>query len=359
MVTTVTTKEAPMTESSADKFEAYSSLIEYLFRGGATVDFVGNHIKALNNLDGRIYSDTAIEDMVQGDYEALLGKKSRPIQHEMEVFVTTETSGSFTLRDCYDALHLKNKDEQVSCRVALSRLVKQGIIERSGKKTGLYRKLDRKVEIMDWQHAPTDDFEIALPLGIPRLCKLYPANIAVVAGTSNAGKTAFLLNIVKLNMARYKIYYFNSEMGETELRLRLSLFDDVPLDSWKFFPIERATDFPDVITQEKAIFIIDFFEVWKDFYEVSGVLSAIQQKLKHGVCFIALQKKSGSDVGRGGEGTLEKARLYLSMDHDPESNIIKIVKAKAWRNHDRNPNGMSRRYSLAQGSKLIAKGEWN
>lgn len=341
-----------------NQFEQYSALIEYLIRGGASIDYVSNHIRDLNKLNGNEDAPEAIEDMVIGDYQALLGRKSRPIQHEVEKFVTTETVGNFTLQDCNTSLHLTTKEERTACRVALTRMIAKGIIERDGKKTGLYRRLDKKVDLMDWLNAPTDDFRINLPLGIGRLATLYPANICIVAGSSNAGKTAFLLNIIKANMEAYKVYYFNSEMGPTELKTRLSLFEDVPLTSWKFFPIERATNFPDVITQEKAIFIIDFLEVTKDFYEVAGVLSEIQQKLKHGVCFVALQKKTGSDVGRGGEGTLEKARLYLSLDHDPDSNIVKIVKAKAWRDHTRNPNGMTRRYSLVKGSKILPKGEW-
>ena len=48
-----------------------------------------------------------------------------------------------------------------------------------------------------------------------------PGNIIVVAGEQNAGKTAFLLNFVRLNMTRHEMFYYSSEMGASEMRKRL------------------------------------------------------------------------------------------------------------------------------------------
>ena len=53
-----------------------------------------------------------------------------------------------------------------------------------------------------------------------------PKNIIVVAGTPNAGKTAFLLNVVQMNMSgKMPIHYFSSEMGSMEFKGRLQKFD--------------------------------------------------------------------------------------------------------------------------------------
>ena len=93
---------------------------------------------------------------------------------------------------------------------------------------------------------------------------IYPKNIIIVAGATNAGKTALLLNVVRMNMDRYEVIYFSSEMGEQELRLRLEKFGQA-LNSWKFKPIERPTRFSDVIVPD-AINIIDYLELTEDFY---------------------------------------------------------------------------------------------
>lgn len=354
-----------MSDGYADRLTYYSALTEWMAKGGATPEQAVELITKLHDYEKFDYTPESISDMVYGDFQALLeGRKTRnrPIQKEVESFVTSVTAGygsvTISLLDCYNSLHLKTAEEKTAARMAIKRLVSKGVLESSGGKSGVYRSVDRSATQMDYLNANGEPFRIGLPLSIERMATLYPSNIVIIAGSSNSGKTAFLLNIVKGNMKNYPIYYLNSEMGETELRLRLSLFEDTPLNGWSAKFYERASNYQDLVTGEKAIFIIDYLEVSKDFYEVAGIISEIHQKLKEGVCIIALQKKSGYDIGRGGEGTLEKARLYLSLDRDSDSNICKIVKAKAWGEHGDNPNGKVTRYKLVKGSKIIQKGEW-
>ncbi len=96
------------------------------------------------------------------------------------------------------------------------------------------------------------------PFGIEKLFNTYPGNLIVVAGASDAGKTAFLLNFVRLNMDKYPIYYQSSEMGAEELANRLEQFD-LPLGSWTFTAEERSRDYADVIRPD-CINIIDYLE---------------------------------------------------------------------------------------------------
>ncbi len=114
-------------------------------------------------------------------------------------------------------------------------------------------------------------------------------------------------------MHRHEILYLNLEMGDTEFRKRLELFDDVLLSSWKFKAYHRASNFADLITAEKKVFIVDFLEVTTDFWKVAQYIQEIHRKLKDGICIIALQKAEGKDAGRGGDFSKEKARLYLSL----------------------------------------------
>jgi len=37
---------------------------------------------------------------------------------------------------------------------------------------------------------------------------------------------------------------------------------------------------------------------------------------------------------------------------------LKIVKAKIWRRHDRNPNGLSRSFKIVSGWKFLPNDEW-
>ena len=70
--------------------------------------------------------------------------------------------------------------------------------------------------------------------------------------------------------------------------------------------------------------VVDYLELTSDFWKVSGMLQEIQSKLAQGIAVVALQKPRGRDTGLGGDKSLEKPRLYLSV----ENGTVKILKAK-------------------------------
>jgi hypothetical protein len=101
--------------------------------------------------------------------------------------------------------------------------------------------------------------------------------------------------------------------------------------------------------------IIDFLELSGDDYlKVGETIRRIWGKLTTGVCFIAIQKRYGSDLPQGGIGAIEKARLALSLDRG----VVKIVKAKNWRDGRSNPNGLEMAFKLVDGWKFIESGPW-
>lgn len=193
------------------------------------------------------------------------------------------------------------------------------------------------------------------------------ANIGIVTGfisglmvvdvDSAAGHDVLneLLPDIRNNMHKFDVHYFNSEMGGSELKKRLSLFDDILLHQWKFKAWERSDRFADVIKSGKGtINIIDFLEIHDNFYEIGGRLAEIHKKLKGAIAIIALQKNAGCDTGLGGFRGLEKPRLYLSMA--PHS--LKIVKAKNWQGAE-NPNGKQVLFKVVKGCKFIQTKDWH
>jgi len=230
------------------------------------------------------------------------------------------------------------------------RLANDGLIERHGGRRGCFRRVEKDSEIIDFATADCStifDLRWPAPFHLERLVKLYPKNIIVVAGASNAGKTGLLLNVVRENMGRHRIIYFSSEMGAEELRLRLEKFQ-VPISSWRFEARERSANFPDVVVPD-AVNIIDYLEVTKDFYEVGGEIKKIFDQLTTGIGIIAIQKKEGQDLGRGGGFTLEKSRLYISM----EQGELKIIKGKNWAKPGMNPNGKVFKFKMVDGCKFV------
>ena len=279
-------------------------------------------------------------------------KKERNLQADVREFVDVST-GSFDLHSIYINLNLKERKEKKNVSDALSRLCKDGIIERVGNKNGCYRKVDKTIEYIDFLNADDSEFEIAMPLGLNSYVKIQPKNIIVIAGSPNSGKTAFLLNVLHANLAKHQINYCSSEMGANEWKDRLSKFDE-PKDFWgNWKPQDRSDNFADAIIPE-AVNIIDFLELTEDFYLVGRHMRDIYNKLTTGIAIVALQKAPGATMGRGGVGSLEKPRLYLTM----EGNKIQIVKGKNWRHSYQNPNGMEREFSLFGGCKFTPKAEW-
>jgi len=283
----------------------------------------------------------------------------RNLAAEVEEYILS-SSGVILSSDVVNCLHLSSREDKKNLNKILTRFCERGILQKHGDRNGTWRRVESDIEIIDWKNAVTDEYPIDFPLSIGNLVKLYPGNIAVLAGATNTGKTTFMLELIRLNQKRHKIIYMNSEMGASELKLRLEMFHDVcPVDKWDFTAIERSDKFADAIEPD-ALNIIDFMEIYDEFWKLGGWIRDIHKKLKNGIAFIAIQKQSSTkkeqrDYGRGGELTLEKPRLYMAMDRGR----IKIVKAKIWRDHNRNPNGLSRNFSIVSGWKFIPKDEWS
>ncbi len=262
--------------------------------------------------------------LLEGEY-----KQRRNYQQEIEDIITFRIKGTITLGDFYTDLNLKTKEEKDACRKALSRIVDKKILEKvDGGRTGTYRIVTNTV--VRTQFIKKDDregrkFPIILPFGLSNMCNIHPKSIIIIAGSKSAGKTSILLNIAKNNQKQHEVDYFNSDMGDEEMTDRMTNMGFTCEEDIFFNMYNQSSDFQDHITSERKIFIIDFLEIHDDFYKIGGQIKAIWDKLQNGVAIIGLQMKQGSTLGRGGDFTKEKARLYLSLDY---IDVLKCTKIR-------------------------------
>lgn len=84
----------------------------------------------------------------------------------------------------------------------------------------------------------------------------------------------------------------------------------------------------------------------------------IWSRLKTGIAVIGLQKDKEKEFGRGGIGSLEKPRLYLTMEVGFPYGKVKILKAKNWAS-DVKPTGLELNFKLVQGCKFLPEGDWH
>ena len=328
-----------------------------LVKGGAQDEVTRQVIEILAQNCNPPFPEKDIDAKIQSALNRA-GRRERNLAAEVEEYVLS-TTGNFLSTDVVKSLHLSTRDEHKNLSIILKRLVEKNVIEKHGDRNGSWRRVENDIEVIDWMNAETEEYPVQFPLNIHNLVKLYPGNIAILAGASNTGKTTFMLELIRLNQKRHKILYMNSEMGAAELKLRLEMFHEVcPLNKWSFQAIERSEKFADAIDPD-GLNIIDFMEIYDEFWRLGGWIRDIHKKLNKGIAIIAIQKQSSTkkeqkDFGRGGELTIEKPRLYMAMDRGR----IKIVKAKIWRSHDRNPNGLSRSFKIVSGWKFLASDEW-
>ena len=255
--------------------------------------------------------------------------------------------GTFTIEQIYRDLDVTNLKDKNLIRVNLHREVEKGIIEK-GRVMGQYTVINQEADPIEI----LDKIPISLPIKWPGeiegYVKTYPSNIIVISGSSNAGKTAFALNTAHRNKDQFEVFYLSSEMGSEELTLRTAGFD-CPTADWKKINFRKRTqDFHQAIKPD-ALNIIDYLEVIEGkFYLIGDDIRKIYQHLNKGIALICLQMDKGATFAWGGQKTLDKARLYLTMD----DNRLTIVKGKNWTSRV-NPNGLVRSFSLHNGSKFV------
>jgi len=231
-----------------------------------------------------------------------------------------------------------------------------GLIEPVGGKHGIFAPVRSDCPRIDWESAQESFYPIWLPFGLHKMVGLRPKNVVVAAGEGNSGKTLFGLQVAHKNLAQNggkhtKIHYFNSEMGPDELRNRLTSIDPAQ-GAWAGFePYERNADYHSVI-QPDGLNIIDYLEISEPFSHVVVKIQKIYAKLSTGICIVLLQKAKGKDTGRGGEFTLEKARLGLALSHSHGVCSCKIVKCKCPLNGGSNPEGQEIDYRISNGSTV-------
>lgn len=265
------------------------------------------------------------------------------------------TDGHFLTTDVHRELQLTTRQEKRAAVMEILRLVDQGIIVKFGEKRGCYRMVDAKDDLVDI--AKVDEGErisIRLPFGMEQFVDLMPKDLIVFAGVPNSGKTALLLETVRLNMKRFECFYFSSEMGKQNCKRRLKKYTgDV---KWTFKISDSFSNYIDIIKPDGLNFI-DYLEAKEgEYYKIPSMLSEIQRKLTTGLAIVALQKNPEKDYGVGGAQTTAKPAIFLAIDTEYPHNILKIVKAKNFR--DENPNGYIIKFKIIGGINIMPSGVW-
>jgi hypothetical protein len=164
------------------------------------------------------------------------------------------------------------------------------------------------------------------------------------------------MNAAWMNRENWNVHYFNSEMGIEELRGRLAKFNYEKAEWSKITWHEQANQFEDHI-DPNGLNIIDFLEVGAEAFIVTEDIKRVFDKLKKGLLLIVMQKRSYKEYAVGGEGTLEKARLAINLEHSNGENLARITVAKNWHGTD-NPKWKVCKYKVFSGGVMKMDKYW-
>ena len=288
--------------------------------------------------------------------------QERNLTEEVREWVLS-SSGFFTSSEVLKCLQLSSRQERKNLSQILIRLSEEKLIEKHGDKNATWRRVEKEfTEVNLSEIEDIETFDITLPFGMQKYVDIFPKDLIVFAGAPNAGKTAIMLETLRLNQKRHKCFYFSSEMGKFNCKKRLSKHTEC--EHWNFTFVEDFKNFVDVVQPDHLNFI-DYVEVLEGrYYEIPGILAQIQRKLRNGLALVALQKnpdKKAKD-GRiswaiGGPQTLAKPAIFVTIDAEYPGVVMRIVKAKNYK--DENPNGYQLHFRIKQGINLLPDGIWS
>lgn len=273
--------------------------------------------------------------------------------------------GDFSITDIYRDLDLVLQEDRELCQQIIKGLLAGNEIQTIGTRRGWYRRIDRTLNIIEWQNADMAEFNIRFPFKLHRQVKVFPKSLIAISGEKNTGKSAICLNIVRENQnCGVPIYYFSSEMLAPEFRVRLrGFYPELTESDWNFTAVHRTSDFADVI-QPDAVNIIDFLEIYDKFWMIGQDMTEIFNKLDNGIAIVCVQKSGGSEHGRGGSFLIEKPRLTISLSkrfneyNELAGATLKVTNAKFPRDGAENVNGKQIDYKIRNGCELIRESEW-
>lgn len=275
------------------------------------------------------------------------------------------SSGSFTTRDIDTEFGLKTRQEKNARSSALLYMARKSLIIKDKGLVGKYHIIDSKIDWIDLDAAPEEKFNIILPFNLHEYVLIPPKAIIVLAGSTNAGKTSFILNTLKLNLCqKYIKTYLMSEMGPGEYVSRLKSFNE-PMAKWKSIQAaSKSYDFNGAIEHHNkdGLTCIDYLEeVEGEYFKIASNIRSIYDALGNGVAIVAIQKKANQDFARGGEGTMEKSRLYLTLDYlcTREHSIVCALKITKLKNFiGKNLQNHELHFEITRGSQMEALTDW-
>ncbi len=331
-----------------DLFHAANLLI----KGGASIEEATEMVQRLATTCSPPFPIQEVPAKIQSAIQRAISRE-RNLAREIKDWIVA-CKGIFLSSEMSRSLQINDKEHVKEMVRVLNKLAEEGYIERYGKRAGVYRKIERDYREMDWLNAKIQPLQVSYPLGLGNVFVTYAKNVMVIAGVKDSGKTAFFLDFIKRNHRKFKINYFTNEMGDEELAMRIRQHKDIQVTDWSFKAYEIGGAWEDIIAPDD-ITIVDYIEINENFWEIGESIKKMHEKLNKGILLLGLQKAYGQLLGRGKEFSLQRPRLYVTL----EGGRATIISAKNRIPDGPNVVGWICDYNIIDGWKIEANSPWH
>jgi len=337
--------------SNGKRDETLFHLANFLVRGGMPTREIQQYLLFMGSHCDPPFPEEEIYTKVQSAVRRATVNEKGLTESVRNVILTT--NGNITVTNLQHWVTNDNIPEtRKKINVIMGRLEKEGLVKRTGRRAGEYRIVENTHEIQDWKNANIESVDLVLPLGMHEAVRIVPGSILMFSGVTNTGKTAFGMNIARLNCSKGTVTYLTSEIEQDEFLGRVQHYikeHHETLDNWDVELIAKFTPdaLPDLINPE-GLNIIDYLEPPNgDFTQIGPLITEIHHALKGGIVVIAIQKKAGDVYGAGGQFIRNKAHLFCTLDIEKYPVCeLKITKCKAPKHGYRNPVGLEVGYQI-------------
>ncbi|MCK9524515.1 MAG: hypothetical protein M0R49_01115 [Limnochordia bacterium] len=204
---------------------------------------------------------------------------------------------------------------------------------------GRYQKI-KDIQPVNWLASPDEE---PLPFLWPRqhkygdsdfgldgVIEIYRGDLIMIAGVGNAGKSCMALNTLanNLNLFDSKPVLMGNEYcssnGEASPKFRRRLMNmDESKGGWVQWADEKGQSSFDLLpvlanwedyVREDALNVIDWINLTDNHYLIGGILEKMKTRVGKGLIVAVIQKKEGSDKGRGGDFSQDLADVYLTIN---------------------------------------------
>ncbi len=229
--------------------------------------------------------------------------------------------------------------------VTFNRLITEKKLKRIGR--GFYKKLKQFKPITSLRAGETKPFDLLFPygyedassFGFEDMLEIDEGNCIVIAGVSNSAKTAWVINMLALNMDKHPCLLMGNEYARVDTQLSPAFIRRLRRMEWakweddndklKFTILPVKEDYEDWVEPGKINFI-DWINLTDNFYQIGKIIEDIKSAVGNGLAIIVLQKTEENLLARGGSFSRDLADFYISIDPlGDRQRRLTVVKAKA------------------------------